>query len=416
MLGACSSDEGEGSTEATGATGPGLGGSGGAGGGGVTGGAAGSTSSGGGSATGGGGGSGGVALPAQCARLDGLDNCGWQSRRATFRDVKLLIVMDKSASMDEALDSGLPRWNAMKRAVALALEPLAGILSVGLELYPANSVQGTSFPTPEAWCEMPPDDGTVDVAIDIGTNSVPLITAAMNATYPGGGTPMAEGLRRAYEYFLTITPVEGDPGDRYVLLTTDGGPNCNGGITCDEANCVPELEGLDARCDTIDCCATNPRGCVDSAAVLTQINALQSIGVKTIVVGIPGSEAFATYLDQFAIAGGQTDPDGPRSYYEVSVAAGTDGLDAVFRDITRNLIRSCEIPLEQTPSNVNEVNVAVDCSVVSQGSGAGGSESGWAFDDPITPTSITLTGAICDEIVTNGAERVDVVFGCRTIY
>jgi hypothetical protein len=317
----------------------------------------------------------------------------------------------------------LPKWNAVRRSVRLALEPLAGVISVGLELYPAADVIGQP-PAGADWCVMPPDDGNVDVPIDVGTNSVPLITAQMNATGPGGGTPMAEALRRAYQYFLTRLPVEGDPGDRYVLLTTDGGPNCDAGITCDLTACVPNLEALDPQCTAArNCCTGNPLGCVDDQAVLTQIAALRSIGVKTIVVGIPGSENFAAYLDEFAVAGGQVDPNGTHSYYEVTLAAGTQGLDAVFRDITMNLIRDCQILLEQVPTDVAKVNVAVDCTVIGKGNGTGAAgaagapaTSGWTYDDPTAPSSITLSGPICDQIRTTGAQRVDVVFGCQTLY
>jgi hypothetical protein len=372
---------------------------------------------------------GGGSTVANCLTLEGLPNeCGEQSQEARFRPVELLLVMDKSASMDET-DEGFAtsRWRSTRAAINYALDPLEPIISVGLLLFPAASVEGTSLEG-EEWCQMPPDDGTVDVPIDIGTVSVPLIQAALEETAPGGATPTAEALRRAYEYFDASRPVAGEPGDRYVLLTTDGGPNCNldTGFTCDYDSCVLNLEGDTAGCPTpeavaggaepINCCDGNTLSCVDDQRVLEQIEALAGIGVRTLVVGIAGSAPFAAHLDAFAQAGGQSEPVDAETghyYYEVDPSRGVQGLQDAFRDITLDLIQDCEILLDQPPENLSEVNVAVDCTVIPQEPADDG--SGWHYDDPEIPTSIILDGAICDQIREEGATRIDILLGCHTL-
>jgi hypothetical protein len=351
----------------------------------------------------------------------GLDDCHWQSERAAFHAVQILLVLDKSASMDEVLPGfGFSKWQAIRTALDAAMQPFAAVVWFGLQLYPARSVVGTNL-TGEQWCELPPESASVDVALGPGSDTVPAISEVLAATQAGGGTPIAEALRRAHRYFTEKLPPAADSPDRYLLLATDGGPNCNANHEpCAWDACVPNLEGIDPRCQTsadgagLNCCEDNVLGCVDDAAVLAQIEALRAADVKTIVMGIPGSEAFAANLDQFALAGGQLAPSGAHSYYAVTADAGLLGLEAMFRDITVDLIKDCEIRLEQAPLDLTQVNVAVDCEVVTQSTADDG--SGWHYDDLANPLAIILEGEVCTRIQQQGAERIDTVSGCATLY
>src|SRR5690606_14762035 len=90
-------------------------------------------------------------------------------------------------------------------------------------------------------------------------------------------------------------------GDRFVLLATDGGPNCGPDNTCDADACTPNLDG---QCPAGEgnCCEGEGLYCLDDAAVIEKIEALAEAGVATFVIGIPGTEQYASYLDDFAIA------------------------------------------------------------------------------------------------------------------
>jgi hypothetical protein len=96
----------------------------------------------------------------------------------------------------------------------------------------------------------------------------------------------------------------------------------------------------------------------------------------------------------------------------VSAQGGVEGLVDVFQSITELLVRSCEIELDREPPAAGLVNVAVDCEAVRPMEPDG---SGWELDTSSVPNLITLAGPICEEVQTNGAKRVDVVFGCKTI-
>jgi hypothetical protein len=198
-------------------------------------------------------------------------------------------------------------------------------------------------------------------------------------------------------------------GDTYVLLATDGGPNCNYDLECDADRCTANL---DNQCTQSNCCTGNGEYCVDDATVTAEIELLRDAGIPTFVVGIPGTEDYATYLDSFAEAGGVPNPESPPSYYAVSAQGGVNGLVEVFQSITELLVRSCEVELEREAPAADLVNVAVDCEPLRPREADG---SGWELDKSSTPNVITLSGPICEQIQTDGAKRVDVVFGCKTI-
>jgi hypothetical protein len=253
-------------------------------------------------------------------------------------------------------------------------------------------------------------DGSTAVRVGVAPGSADLIGDALAQAEPGGGTPTAAALERALQYFT-----EGDglllEGEKYVLLATDGGPNCNYDNACEADTCTPNLDGA-PQCADGNCCDGAGEFCVDDSGVTEQIEALQAAGIDTFVVGIPGTEEYADYLDAFARAGGVPNQGGTRDYFAVSGALGVTGLTDVLTTITTALVTSCEITLAEPPAQISLVNVAIDCEVVRK---EGVDGSGWEFDDPANPRSVIVHGPACDDLKANGARRVDVVYGCTTI-
>jgi len=368
----------------------------------------GATSAGGDSSASGAGGSDGSSAPPGCMELEGLGECGVTSVEAEYRVANILLVIDKSGSMDDTptgFDAN--KWEALKSALDESLHDVAGEVNFGLILYPfALDHQIPLVGCTDDCCDVPPDVSAVNVPVQPGADSVPLILSALEDTAPGGGTPTAAALSSAFEYFVNG---EGSmlEGDRYVLLATDGGPNCNPDNSCDADRCT---QNLDNQCSAPNCCAgDNGAACLDDQSVVDQIDALRAEGIPTFVVGIPGTEVYAEYLDTFALAGGATNPNAPPEYYAVEASGGVEALAQTFTDITTHLVRSCEIDLTEEPPNLELVNVAVDCEVVP-------SEDGEAWEIPAdNPTQLLLKGNICTYVENQGARRVDVVYGCPTL-
>ena len=82
-----------------------------------------------------------------------------------------------------------------------------------------------------------------------------------------------------------------------------------------------------------------------------------------------------------------------------------------FRAITVSLVTRCVLPLKAPPPDRNLVNVFVDCVPITQST----EDADGTFAVDNSALTITLDGAICESIQVNGAQRVDIMFGCPPI-
>lgn len=380
-----------------------------------------------GSSTGGQGGDGSTDDPQACKQFQGLEQCGLDQLSAETTPVNILLVLDKSGSMDSQPDgaSSTTLWQAVNTALEDALESASPAVSFGLQLFPGQSVirdcDGADC------CGI---SGTeVDVEVGEGEEPRAAILDKLSRTQPGGGTPTAEALARAYQYYTT-GPGADLEGGKFVLLATDGGPNCNEGNECEAEACTLNIDG-NCSVDPLNCCATTPTGCLDDENVLAQIEQLYTAGIDTFVVGLAGTEEYASQLDSFAEAGGRAREGADDKYYKVAATGSAAGLTEVLNDITRQLVQQCDVELAPGDLDLNELNVAVDCSVIpfdvpeetGEGGGAGASSdpydgpSYWWIDgleDGEVPT-VHLGGDICGVIKTSGVERIDILRGCPTV-
>ena len=352
--------------------------------------------SGGGSGDGGGGsGSGGTGTTDGGEILpDGA--CGLTSVDKTKRPVNILLVIDKSGSMlDTPGAFTMNKWVAMQSALTTVLNATAADIDFGLELYPSGDTCQTS--------------ATFAVPIEDGTTGVPKIIMDLDAVTPAGFTPTAAGIRQAHLYF-TSGAGSALEGDKFVLLATDGGPNCNAALTCTEATCTTNLDG-DCPVPGANCCSgAGSSACLDEQATVDAITELQAAGVDTFVVGIPGSEVYEASLNRFAVAGGRPLTGGTVSYYAVSATGGVQGLTDVFEQITTQLITSCVLQLTSDPPALNLLNVDINGERIQQSG-----PDGWELDQTTSPVSIIIKGATCTFIEQQGVESVDIVYGCPTL-
>ncbi len=155
------------------------------------------------------------------------------------------------------------------------------------------------------------------------------VLAALRSTTPNGGTPTYDALQSAANYYRTSAPVARVRG-RYLVLATDGGPNCN-----------PVLGGATCVCTSARGC-NGPRGnlsCLDDQRTLSLLARLASDGVPTFIIGTPGQDvaALTPTLERMAIAGGRprTAPGEPAFYLAEDVGEFT----SAFRAITTELVR-----------------------------------------------------------------------------
>ena len=354
--------------------------------------------------------------PDMCPGFDGIDpnTCGTSSVEATVKTVNMMLVIDKSGSMASGLDgteAGMPsKWSGLQTALAQALPKVQDDINFGMVLFPAARAADAAPNDYENACVVDEGSAAVNVPITSGAAAITAISGQLKATKPNGGTPTAKALKAAFDYFVTGEGAT-KPGDNYVLLATDGGPNCNSANSCnnqpDRCTCVIDSNGTNAA----TCCNNKGVLCLDDDSVLTQIQALAAHNIPTFVVGVPGTELYSTYLDAFAEAGGKVNPDASQGtkYYKVEATGGVQGLVDVFSTITTQLVRSCDIDLKTPPEDPKKVNVAIDCDVIKR------SDDTWTLDTTSDPNKLLLKGATCERIQATGAKRVDVIYGCPSV-
>jgi hypothetical protein len=388
---------------------------------------------GGGSNLGGAGNAGDTSLPDDyCGGLLNTVQCGQTRLEADVRTVNMLLVIDLSKSMEKPpLTGAQSKWQQMKVALSSTLKTVAKDIDFGLELFPysgdasAPGVVGDDS-DPVIGCNVPTgDDPNIAIAVDVAAGLDHVnndILPVLESATPAGGTPTTKALEQAYNYFVTGRGKD-LKGSKWVLLATDGAPNCNLGLSCEADTCTQNIDCQCGNgCDTpINCCGGSGFICLDNQAAVSQVAKLQQAGINTFVVGVPGTEKFTSTLNSMAEAGGMpklNDPNG-NSYYAVSAANSLEDLQAAFSEITTQLVKSCDVELKQSPPDPTRVIVAIDCNKVppvdSNTPEEGGADGFWIDYGP-TPAHLRLTGTYCSTIRTQGATNLDVITGCQGIF
>lgn len=214
--------------------------------------------------------------------------------------------------------------------------------------------------------------------------------AVVQAVSPMGGTPTAEALR--FVGALPSLQDENDLRNDFVVLVTDGLPNCNDGhpanlcqpdaALCGAGAAVCAAQREACACTVSSCegslCA---KGCLDDEGTLAAVEALRQRGIRTVVVGfgadVVSGEA-SRVLGALANAGGFSQP--------FSAANGAE-LSAAFQHIVRDLDTPCAYVLGAIPTPSNALAVLVDGVDVQPG------DDTWSYD--AQGNKVVFTGPLC---------------------
>jgi Mg-chelatase subunit ChlD len=263
------------------------------------------------------------------ARDGGNPLCEKRVVRAQSVIPEVLIVLDKSASMAAGL-----RWDPSRLAVEKLVSDFDNRVAFGLSIFPGGGALGLC------------DPGVLDVPLKVGNAAA--ITQRIDSDTPFGITPTAQTLDNALKY-MGNRQVELDGPGRppgYVLLVTDGQPNC------------PDLDHLDPVQSSVNA-----------------VTALRQAQVKTFVIGYDIGLGGDT-MNQLAAAGG-TD-----HYYPVE---NQQDLAQAFAEISKGIV-SCTFELSETPPDPRYVRVVLDGKTVVLNQ-----TDGWV----ITGKVVTLRGGSC---------------------
>lgn len=280
----------------------------------------------------------------------------------------MLILFDRSDSMQQ-----YGRWTPSVAAVKGITTALDKTIQFGLMAFPNTAGSGCSAAT------------VADV--NIGLNNGAAIAQKLDAMDPDGFTPTAPSLEAAATILGSVSqdPDAVGVAEKYVLLVTDGAPNCHNNIP--PINYDPVAQSVTA-----------------SVAAITD---MANAGIKTYVIGY-GTKANTTLngklrpaLNQMAAAGGT----GDTTHRAVEDEAG---LVAEFQKIAGNAV-TCTYALNQPLTDVTKVSVKLDDVPLP----LNGATTGW------TPTAdnrqVTITGEACKTLKSVDDHTVSIEETCDVV-
>jgi hypothetical protein len=306
----------------------------------------------------------------------------------------IYFVLDRSGSMN---DQG--KWQTVRTVVAQVVTSIGPRATFAAAIFPAPSSQLSCAPGVEV---MTPRAGDRPAGT-AGKTTTALLNATNVPAY--GGTPTAATLAGLAGRLQNLA----GPTRTFVILATDGGPNCDSRLACDISTCIANVESAAGCAPGVppNCCDPSeygPEECLDADATVAAVSTLHAAGVDTYVVGVPGSGPYADLLDKLATAGNTARAASPL-YYRVDSADQAAFLSAISQ-IAAKIVASCTLPLSAAPPDPNEVNVFVDEQPVPKDP-----VNGWTLDG----ATITLQGATCTAVTSGSALDVRVIVGCPTV-
>jgi hypothetical protein len=317
----------------------------------------------------------GTAVP-DVSEADG-GNCGLTTANLTKQPADLLLVLDKTGSMTSSIDSTSDcqnpstdpdagqgcqqRWATMVSGLNAVLSGSSGDVNWGLQLFNSDGNCGVAT-SPE---------------VPIAPGSAATVQTTIAGVTPNGATPTRAAITAAVAYLQGL----GDTNGKYILLATDGEPNCltTGG-------------GGGRRGGGGGTGASDVQGTVDA------ITAASAAGIKVYVIGV-GPET--GNLDNFATAGG-TD-----HYYP---ALSPQDLNAALATIV-GTVASCTFNLGTAPQDPTNVVVQFNGDKGLRAPHDTGHTEGWDYTSS-KDTTIQLYGKWCDNVTNGTYTSAMVLKGC----
>jgi hypothetical protein len=194
------------------------------------------------------------------------------------------------------------RWSAMRDAMSSFLTTSGSIARMGLTTYPAS--MGTTatqcLASSATKIPIPLVDDSDTAALQAAANQISqeILNKPINngqQGVPSGGTPTSESLR----FVGGQADLQSPDRDDFVLLLTDGLPNCNASN--------PNIANPTACCGQASC-GSNPQVCLDKDASVAAVTELRTQrDIRTIVIGFGADTAVGAgpeILNAMAEAGG----------------------------------------------------------------------------------------------------------------
>ena len=286
----------------------------------------------------------------------------------------VLIAFDRSGSMYSDFGSGT-RYSVEVDILKRLVTDFQDRVRFGFEQFPKDTSVSSCDPNGPGCCADP-------VSLEPALANGGALHQALDRAGTGSATQTPTGpALRACREFYEANSVEA-AGERYVLLSTDGQPNCsatnsgNGNLAADEA--VKEIE------------------------------LLRQQGIKTIVLGV-SEDSFGNALERMAVAGAAPRPGGNPSYYP---ASNPDELRRQLEAIIGTIAKpSCFIDLVNEPADRGLVSVQFDGVEIPR---SPSHTDGWDYESA-SSRRLVVYGPACTKLESFGVKKIEVFFGCAPV-
>ena len=296
-------------------------------------------------------------------------NCAATSQGAVPLPPDILIIQDKSGSMDGAADGSCTRncganskWSQVTTALNQVVTMTDTTVNWGLKFFATSNNSCTT---------------DANVEVPIGPANGTAIAAAITAARTGSPTPTRLAENAGAMYMASLT----DANPKYLLLATDGLPNCDPSM--------PTMTNAD-----------------DSAGAEQAVTDAFNMGLPTFVVGIGDTMGTAT-LNQMALNGGVPQMGAATSFYAVS---DTTSLVDVLNTILGQ-VASCKFDIGAAPNSHTSndyIDVFGDGVPIPQDTTH---TDGWDYTNA-AHTAIEVYGPRCDAVMAGTIMTVTVTFRC----
>jgi hypothetical protein len=331
---------------------------------------------------------------------------GWSTEGEALPAV-LELVVDVSGSMEKPApgDPDQSKWAVTRDALSSAIDSLGAQTAVGALYYPNRQTSASDSERDVTACVN--TDAMVDIA-PLGAPGSAARTAlqrSLTRANTGSGTPTHDAYQYALENGMQAYQ---SSASKFMLLITDGQPTFSLG-------CVGTGN------------VTDP---VEEQPIVDAIAAAFKDGIRTFVIGSPGSEKNESsgadarpWLSRAAKAGGTDAPgctdDGPNFCHldmteEPDFAAAlSEGLGAIAGQIN-----TCTYSVPPPPagqeidlSKVNLIVTAGDDSQLVLPDDMGDCSEGWQLN---ADQQIVLCADTCERVQKNDGATVKLLFGCAS--
>jgi hypothetical protein len=337
---------------------------------------------------------------------------GWRSEPESLPSV-LQLVVDTSLSMNESPDGGGfggpggpggggdSKWDITREALREAIAGLPDSIPVGLFFYPNMANEASQDPADYSACVNTDEGIPIDYLTDPQREN---IEDALDNTEPDGWTPTHGAYRHALDTFLMPTEL---PGQKFMVLITDGAPTLT--LECTSADDGGFGQG-----------GPTP---VDADPIVDEVSAARQVGVRTFLIGSPGSEPGRQWMSTAAIYGA-TAASGcevmGEPWCHMDMTQATDfsaALRAGLAEITGAIV-SCAYDLPVPPAgktlDPNLINLIITTSggetQLVRPDESGDCTEGWQFIDE----QVVLCSETCDRVQNDPAGQLQLLFGCGT--